>query len=219
MPWTFPGDFRDRLRISDLVVSGTVEDTSPTGVQTVDHVELVGNVARVRVDRVFQGSASGELPFVWYRLYVPPTSGGVVGSLPPTANFRPHERYLIFLKRRTTGWVVAMPLYAIEVKLAPTPPSRAVGDLSQAPTNNKYEELAQELETAALLVPTPEPGLTGEAATYFPAIFDLLGGCAEPFYRRFSSLPSLELRRAALNWLQLIQSRHMTCKSSAGKIK
>jgi hypothetical protein len=85
-----------------------------------------------------------------------------------------------------------MPLYAIEVKLAPTPPSRAVGDLSQAPTNNKYEELAQELETAALLGPTPEPGLTGEAATYFPAIFDLLGGCAEPFYRRFSSSPSLE---------------------------
>jgi hypothetical protein len=219
MPWTFPGDFRERLRISDLVVSGTVEDTSPTGVQTVDHVELVGNVARVRVDRVFQGSASGEVPFVWYRLYVPPTGGGVVGSLPPTANFRPHERYLIFLKRRTTGWVVAMPLYAIEVKLAPTPPSRAVGDLSQAPTNSKYEELAQELETAALLVPTPEPGLTGEAATYFPAIFDLLGGCAEPFYRRFSSSPSLELRRAALNWLRLIQARHMTCKSSAGKIK
>ena len=65
MPWTFPGDFRDRLRTSDLVVSGTIEHTSATGVQTVDHVELVGNVARVRVDRVFQGSASGDVPFVW----------------------------------------------------------------------------------------------------------------------------------------------------------
>lgn len=218
MPWTFPGDFRDRLRISDLVVSGTIEQTSATGVQTVDHVELVGNVARVRVDRVFQGSASGEVSFAWYRLYVPPTGGGVVGSLPPTANFRPHERYLIFLKQSTTGWVVAMPLYAIEVKLVPTPPSKALGDLSQAPTSNRYEELAQELETAALLVPNPEPGLVGEAATYFPAIFDLLGGCAEPFYRRFSSSPSPELRRAAHNWLQLIQSRHMTCKNSAGNI-
>ena len=218
MPWTFPGDFRDRLRTSDLVVSGTIEHTSATGVQTVDHVELVGNVARVRVDRVFQGSASGDVPFVWYRLYVPPTGGGVVGSLPPTANFRPHERYLIFLKQRTTGWVVAMPLYAIEVKLAPTPPSRAVGDLSQAPTDRKYEALAQELETAALLVPAPQPGVTGEAATYFPAVFDLLGGCAEPFYRRFFSSSSPELRRAALNWQQLIQSRHMLCKSTAGKI-
>jgi hypothetical protein len=218
MPWTFPGDFRDRLRISDLVVSGTVEHTSATGVQTVDHIELVGNAARVRVDRVFQGSARGEVPFVWYRLYIPPTGGGVVGSLPPVANFQPHERYLIFLKQRTTGWVVAMPLYAIDVKLAPTPPSGAFGDLSQAPTDKKYEALAQELETAALLVPTPQHGLTGEAATYFPAVFDLLGGCAEPFYRRFLSSLSPELRRAALNWLQLIQSRHMICKSSAGKI-
>jgi hypothetical protein len=219
MPWTFPGDFRGRLRISDLVVSGTIEDTSAIGVQTVDHIELVGNVARVRVDRVFQGSASGEVQFVWYGLYVPPTGGGVVASLPPTANFRPHERYLIFLKQRTTGWVVAMPLYAIEFKLAPTPPSRAISDLSQATTDKRYEALAQELETAVLLIPAPQPGLTGEAVTYFPATFDLLGGCAEPFYRRFLSSPSPELRHAALNWVQLIQSRQLTCKTSAGQIK
>jgi hypothetical protein len=38
-----------------------------------------------------------------------------------------------------------------------------------------YQALAEELETPALLVPVPQPGLTGEAATYFPAIFDMLG--------------------------------------------
>ena len=59
MPWTFP-NFRDRVRISDLIVSGTIEDTSAIGVQTVDHIELVGNVASVRVDRVFQGRASDK---------------------------------------------------------------------------------------------------------------------------------------------------------------
>jgi len=218
LPWTFPGDFRDRLRISDLVVTGTIEETSAIGVQTVDHIELVGNVARARIDRIFQGSASGEVQFVWHRLNVSPTGGGVVASIPPTANFRPHERYLIFLKQIATGWVVAMPLYAIEFKLAPTPPSAAMADLSQATTGSRYDALAQELETAALLVPAPQSGLTGEAATYFPAIFDLLGGCADPFYRRFFSSPSPDLRRAALNWLQLIRSRHMTCKNSAGKI-
>lgn len=218
MPWTFPGDFRERLRISDVVVSGTIEHTSTAGVQTVDHVELVGNVARLRVDRVFQGSAKGEVPFVWYTLYVPPTDGSFVSSLPPTANFRPHERYLIFLKQSASGWVVAMPLYAIEVKLAPTPPSGAMDDLSQAPTDKRYEALAQELETAALLIPAPPPGLTGEAAIYFPAIFDLVGACAEPFYRRFLSSPSPELRREALIWLQLIESRQMTCNTGAGKI-
>lgn len=218
VPWTFPGDFRDRLQISALVVSGTIEDSSTTGVQTIDHIDLIRNAAHFRVDRVFQGSARGEVSFLWYRLYAPPKGGGVVGSLPPVANFRPHERYLVFLQKGTTGWVVAIPLYAIEVKLAPTPHARAIGDLSQAPTDKKYEALAQELETAALLVPPPQPGVTGEAVTYFPAILDLLGGCAEPFYRRFFSSPSPELHRAALNWLQLIQSHDMTCKSSAGKI-
>jgi hypothetical protein len=219
MPWTFPGNVGDRLRISDLVVSGTIEDTSAVGVQTVEHIELLGNIARVRIDRVFQGSASGELQFVWFRLYVPPTSsGGVVGSLPPPANFRPHERYLIFLKQRTSGWIVAMPLYAIEFKLAATSPSGAMVDLSQATTDKRYEALAQELETAALLVPAPQLGLTGEAVTYFPSIFDLLGGCAEPFYRRLLSSPSPELRRAALNWVRLIQSRQMTCKTSKVQI-
>lgn len=218
IPWTFPGNFRDRMQISDLVASGTIEDTSATGVQTVDHIKLVGNVAQFRVDRVFQGRARGRVQFVWYGLYAPSKSGGVVGSMPPSANFRPHERYLVFLKQKTDRWVVAMPLYAIDMHLAPMPPSRAVGDLSQAPTDKKYEALAQELAAAALLAPTPEPGLTGEATTYFPAIFDLLGGCAEPFYRRFFSSPSPELRRAALNWLQQIQSRHMTCKSSLGEV-
>jgi hypothetical protein len=88
---------------------------------------------------------------------------------------------------------VAMPLYAIEVKLAP-PASRAVGDLSQAPTDRKYEALAQELETPALLVPAPQPAVTGEVATYFPAVFDLL-----------------------LNWLQLIYRGSNTPVSSDGQ--
>ena len=218
MPWTFPGDIRERLRISDLVVSGTIADTSIAGVQMVDHVELVANIAHVRIDRVFQGSATGEIGFVWYKLYVPPTAGGIVASLPPTANFRPHERYVIFLKQRSSGWVVAMPLYALEVSLAPRPPSGAMGDLSQAPSDKRFEALAQELETAVLLMPVPPPGLTGEAATYFPAIFDLLGPCAAPLYRRFLSSPSLELRRFARNWLELIQSHQITCKDSAGQI-
>jgi hypothetical protein len=80
--------------------------------------------------------------------------------------------------------------------------------------NQRYQALAEELETAALLVPVPQPGLTGEAATYFPAIFDLLGGCAEPFYRRFLSSSNPDLRRAALNWLGLIRSRRMTCSAA-----
>jgi hypothetical protein len=179
----------------------------------VDHTELAGNVACIRIDRVLQGARVEELQFKWFK-YHAMTEGGIVCSGPPFANFRPRKRYLIFLKQQISGWAVAMPLYALEIELAPTPPSNALRDLSEAPSEQRYEALAEELETAALLVPPPQPGLTGNAATYFPAVFDLLGGCAEPFYRRFLSSPSSELRGAAQRWPSLIRSRHVTCKAA-----
>ena len=210
LPWTFPSDVRERVRMSDLVVSGIIEDTSAFGIQIVDHTELSGNLARVRVDRVFKGQSGEELQFTWFTFHF--TGLGMIYSGPPDASFRTHKRYLIFLKQKISGWVVAMPLYRLEVELAPTPPSNALRDLSEVPPEQRHKALAEELETAALLVPPPKPGVTGEAATYFPAVFDLLGGCAEPFYRRFLSSPSPELRGAALNWLSLIHSRRMTCQ-------
>jgi hypothetical protein len=210
LPWTFPSDVRERMRMSDLVLSGTIEDTSALGVQIVGHTELTGNVARVRVDRVFKGQSEEVLQFTWFKFHI--TGQGMIYSGPPNANFRPHKRYLIFLKQEISAWVVAMPLYALEVELAPTPPANALRDLSEAALEQRYEALAEELETAALRVPVPQPGVTGEAATYFPAVFDLLGGCAEPFYRRFLFSPSPELRGAARNWLSLILSRRVTCQ-------
>jgi hypothetical protein len=217
VPWTYPSDLRERLRISDLVVSGTVEDSSTLGVQTVDRTELTRNVAHVRVDRVFQGTDTDKLQYTWFTFhYHVSTGGGFIYSGPPVAHFRPRKRYLIFLKHNRSGWVVAMPLYALEVELAPGPPSSALRHLSEAPSDQRYKAVAEELETAALLVPAPQPGVTGEAATYFPAVFDLLGGCAEPFYRRFLSSSSPELRGAALRWLSLIRSRRMTCKATVG---
>jgi hypothetical protein len=92
-------------------------------------------------------------------------------------------------------------------------------DLSELSPEQQYEAIAQEIETAALLVPIPPPGMTGEAATYFPALFDLQGGCTEPFYRWFVSSPSTGLRAAALNWLRLIGSHHLTCKTAVAPLK
>ena len=91
----------------------------------MDHTELAGNVARVRIDRVFQGSRVEELQFTWFR-YHTTTMGGMVYSGPPLADFRPHQRYLIFLKHKISAWVVPMPLYALEIELAPVPPSNAL---------------------------------------------------------------------------------------------
>jgi hypothetical protein len=209
LPWVFPGDFGERIRLSDLVISGTVEETSEAGPEFVSGIELVANTAHVRVDRIFEGYSSSELQFKWFRLWSP-AGEGMLYSGPPVANFKPHERYLIFLKKSAEGWVVAMPVYALEAKLAPASPSNAVRDLSSAPAQARYQALAEELEAAALQVPNPPPGMTGEAATYFSAVFDLIGACAGPFYEHFESSPSRQLRGAATEWL-VINRHHTTC--------
>jgi hypothetical protein len=212
-PWTMPGNFLQRLQISDVVVSGTIESSSPAGVQTVDGEKLTATTARLRVDRVFQGEAEEQIRFTWFTLHWE-GAGGWAYSGPPLADFRPHKRYLVFLKRDKSGWVVAMPLYALELELSPTPPADSIRDFSRLLPEQRYEAIGEELETAALLVPAPPPGMTGLAAAYFPSVYDLLGGCAEPFYRKFLSSPSPELRAEALRWLEPIRSRHATCKTA-----
>jgi hypothetical protein len=53
--------------------------------------------------------------------------------------------------------------------------------------------------------------MTGYAPLYFAPVFDLIGGCAEPFFRRFLSARSAELRAAARGWLALIADKKLTC--------
>ena len=199
--------------MSDLVVSGTIEETFPAGTRTVDSTKVTAHIARVRVDRVFQGSTTREmLGFVWFTLRMATTGKGVAFSGPPLADFRLGNRYLIFLKKARSGWEVAMPVYALEDVLAARPPNGALRDLSQVPTRQRYQEVAEELENAALAQPVPPPGMTGEAESFFSSVYDLLGGCAKPFFRRFLSSPSPELRSVASDWLGLIRSRHVLCE-------
>lgn len=213
LPWVYPGDFRDRLHMSDLVVSGTIDRSYVEGVRKKDGVEITANIASVRVDRVFQGNADRQrIRFSWF---TPHSTGGMgfAYSGPPVAQFRSGERYLVFLRRTASGWEVAMPVYAIEVELA-TPTRTALRDLSQAPVERKYRELAEELENAAMALPAPPPGETGKAVLYFSPVFDLLGACAQPFYRRYLSSPSPELRQEASKWIELIRSRRLNCDQS-----
>lgn len=224
LPWTYPGDFPQRLRMSGLVVSGTVQKTVGDGIRTVDGALVEGQVADVLIDRVFQGNFPGEkLRFTWFTLHWSATardiadSGprGIAYSGPPLTDFRPGKRDLIFLKRSRSGWEVAMPVYAIEVELVNTPPRGALWDVSQLPLQQQYQELAQELENAAMVLPAPPPGMTGMASLYFPSVFDLLGACAVPFFRHFLSSPSPELRADAASWLELIGSRNLKCGASS----
>jgi hypothetical protein len=214
LPWVYPGDFGGRLRISDLVVAGTIAQTSIVGVRTVGGVQVTGHTATVQIDRVFQGNAKRErLSFSWF---TPHSLGGMgfAYSGPPVAQFQVGTRYLIFLKRVPSGWEVAMPVYGIEMELEAAAPRGSIPNLSHAPEEQKYRELAEELENAALALPTPPSGSTGKAVLYFSPIFDILGACAQPFYRRFLSSPSPPLRDEASRWLEIIRSRHLECKGA-----
>jgi hypothetical protein len=213
-PWVVPGDFKERLLMSDLVIAATMRSTSRIGLQSVDGIELTALRAECDVDRVFKGQATDHVRFTWFSFAPPPKdSGGVVGSTPPIASFRSGTRYLVFLRRQHTQWVVSVPLYALEVALASPRSSGQTGqtDLSQAPPVIRNQAIAEELETAALLLPEPKAGMTGFAPWYFPPVFDLIGGCAKPFFRRFLSSRSAELRAAAERWLALITDKKLTC--------
>jgi len=210
-PWLVPGDFKERISMSDRVIAATVRSTHPIGVDSVDGIELTALRAECDVDRVFKGPPAHHLVFTWFSFAPPPkNSGGVIGSTPPISSFRVGTRYLVFLRRRHSEWVVSVPLFALELKLASPKPS-SPADLSEVPPNVRNEAIAEELETAALLLPEPPAGMTGFAPLYFAPVFDLLGGCVEPFFRRFISSRSAELRGAAQRWLALLADKKLTC--------
>lgn len=215
LPWVYPGDIRDRLKMSDVVVSGFITNTSSVAVESVDGTELDAQTAHLHVDRTFKGkvASAADLSFTWFRLH-PKDGKGFAYAGPPLSNFEEGKRYLIFLKSEGDHWVVSLPLYAIEVELGSTPPPYASPDVSGAAPFQRDSAIAEELEAAALAVPPPAPGTTGMAITYFSPIFDLLGGCAEDFYEQFKTSPIPALQKSATEWVEIIQSRRLTCTTS-----
>ena len=95
LPWAMPGNFLQRFQMSDVVVAGTVEASSPRGVERVDGTELNANTAKLLVDRIFQGKTRDTLQFVWFTIPMDGTRGFVYSG-PPLANMRPYRRYLLF---------------------------------------------------------------------------------------------------------------------------
>lgn len=208
-----PGNFRERITQADLVVSGTIVSTVPSSTRVVDGVDLRSNQVSIEVDRVFKGRATDRtMHFVWFSP-APIKGGGVIYSGPPLAKFVAGQRFMVFLRKDARTYVVIMPVYRIEVPLAPAS-SRNVADVSLLPDEIRDSEIAEELESAALAIAPPAPGTTGLAATYFPYVVDLIGGCAQAFLQHFAASPSGELRRAAQGWLRLLADKNMRCEAN-----
>jgi hypothetical protein len=208
-PLACGGDFRERVKQADLVVSGTIRSTIPEVMLAVDRVDVTSNRASIEVDRVFKGEVRGRmLDFVWFS--PPPDVNAYAG--PPLANFATGMRFLVFLREDVTGYVVTIPLCQVEVLLAPASALK-LPDMSAVPEDIRYSEIARELETAAFSIEPPAPGVAGYAVHYFPYVIDLVGGCARPFLQHFAESPSRELRDVAQRWLTLLFDKKMRCEA------
>ena len=217
-PWVYPGNFRERVMQADLVVSGTIVSTVPSGTRVVDGIHLTSNHASIEVDRIFKGQAHDRtIDFVWFSP-TPMQRRGVISSGPPLAKFVAGQRLMVFLRKAVKGYVVIMPVYQTEVRLAPASP-RNVTDVSVLPDGIRDSEIAGELESAALATVPPAPGTTGLATTYFPYVVDLIGGCARPFLQHFTASANKELQAAAQRWLRLLSDKNMRCEAKTHSLQ
>ena len=178
------GDFRERVKQADLVVSGTIQFTIPEVTLAVDRVDVTSNRASIEIDRVYKGEVRGRmLDFVWFS----PAPDVTAYAGPPLANFATGKRFLVFLHQDVTGYVVTIPLCQVEVLLAPAS-ALNLPDMSAVPEDIRHLEIARELETAAFSIEPPAPGVSGYAVTYFPYVINLVGGCARPFLQHFAEV-------------------------------
>jgi hypothetical protein len=206
-----------RIAHSELVCSATIVDNQLTG-RTMNFGSLTTaeNLALADVDSVFKGKlTTSTVAFHWYSWPAPEdpsvTPHGYAYAGPPLANLRSRTRYLLFLRSDgADAWSVAVPVYELEVLLAPRPDASLSPhyDSSTLTERERNRELAQEFANAARFV---EPqGEAGNVAVYFEWINQLLGKDAVPFIIPFLRSATIRLRFFAAHELAQM-------KNDAGK--
>lgn len=197
-----------RLSYSDLVCSATIMDTWRTGgTLTVNSFVTAENLARADVDSVFKGKlTSATITFRWYSWPGPADPnvgpGGYAYSGPPLAGLRNGTRYLLFLRGvGATGWRVTVPLYQLEIPLAPRPAAnlRLGLDASGLAIAERNRELAEEFAAAARFVESQ--GDAADVYNYFSWTAELLGERAIPLIRSFLESATPRLRYFAADRL------------------
>jgi HEAT repeats len=190
-----------RLAYSELVCSATIVDNQLTGrTMNFGFLTAAENLARADVDTVFKGKLTTSIvTFRWYSWPAPEDPNvsphGYAYSGPSLANLRPRTRYLLFLRSEGEDrWRVAVPVYQLEVLLAPRPDASLSPhyDSSSLIERERNLELAQEFANAARFI---EPlGDAGDVSVYFDWIDQLLGKDAGPFIIPFLGSATIRLR-------------------------
>ena len=186
-PNKFMPQIKERERYSEIICSATVVKISPAGrAVRLQGREVSQWIAVADVDHVFKGTLDPKTIELKYYGFIPPPE-----LSPPTAYFHTGIRYVLFLTRHDSDLEVAIPVYQMEIELAPT--NRA-----------GYPVGTPELALANELVSTiqSEPKTIGRAAaTYFSWAEELIGKQTVPLVEPFLNSSEPLVRYQAAWWL------------------
>ncbi|HET7184439.1 MAG TPA: hypothetical protein VFI82_07120 [Terriglobales bacterium] len=195
-PFAYEPSLAKRISYSEIVCSATILKTEKMG-----RKELIGSaerdefIAEAEVGRVFKGTLrSPSVRFRYYDFGPYPTPDHIA---PPTAFFETGSRYLLFLKGDGQNLQVAVPVWQMEIRLAPRPSSAATS-VSPSPAG-----IAEELFYSV----RSKPKTLGRMAThYFSWAEEVIGKDAIPAVEPFLHSKDELVEYQAAWWLSFRQA-------------
>jgi len=200
LPFKYLSTLNDRWSAAEIVCTATVSEVVATGdLPVIEGTKLTEYLVSARVDRIFKGTWTEQrIAFQSFGLYSP---DGIVQYIgPPTADFRSHSRYLLFLRNETTPEVIT-PVFGTAILLAPQ--GAATQYLHLVPPGGSADKVALAAEMIAAIY--AEPPQLRNSADYFGHIGELLRGSSaahlfETFYKDDDGVLRVVAARMALGW-------------------
>lgn len=183
LPFKYLSTLNARWSAADIVCTATVSDVVETGdLPVIEGTKLKEYLVSAHIDRMFKGRWTEQrIAFRSFGLYSP---DGIVQYIgPPTADFRSHSRYLLFLRNETTPEVIT-PVFETAILLSPQ--GAATQYLHLIPPGSSADKVALAAEMIAAIY--AEPPQLRNSADYFGHIGEILGGSSaahlfETFYK------------------------------------
>lgn len=191
VPFAYEPSLAKRVSYSDVVCSATITKTEKTGItRTIGGKKRNEFIAEAEIGQVFKGALSGRSVRVRYFDYgVFPTSDFIS---PPLASLEVHSRYILFLKTFEDALEVAVPVWQMEIPLAPRPTSE-IGSVSPS-LSGMAEELFYSIKTGP-------HSIRKMADHYFSWAEEVDGPSAIPNVSRFLNSDDALIRYQAAWWL------------------
>ncbi len=190
-PFAYEPSLTKRVNYSDVVCSATITKTEKTGItRTIGGKMRNEIIAEASIGQVFKGAFPARSIRVRYFDYgILPTADFMT---PPLARLEVHSRYILFLKSVEGSLEVAVPVWQMEIRLAPRPISEA--EAVSRSLSGLAEELFYSIKTS--------PESIGRSATHYFSWAEEVTGCdAIPDVSRYLTSDDALVRYQAAWWL------------------